>query len=175
MWWAASLEDGGELKSEARPPVRSRAGTRISPCEVRAMPSDWQVTLDKVETITTCAERLREMRNNSEITDSRAFTRSFVKETEVRPDRAVIYSAIHTPPQAEPGRQAGYLITCCSRNILPSSTPTRRLSVRLGKHRVIITTVHITLNDCPLCSGRLTIALSLRGVSENIRPTDVTT
>ena len=88
------MEDGGELRSEARPPVRSRAGTRISPCEVRAMPSDWQVTLEKVETITTYAERLSVMPNNSETTDLRAFSWSFVKETEVRLSREAIRSAI---------------------------------------------------------------------------------
>ena len=55
------------------------------------------MTLDKVETITTFAQDMSEYLRTSELTESRAFIRSFVKEIEVRPGRAVIHYTIPTP------------------------------------------------------------------------------
>ena len=72
--------------------------------EARAMLSERRVTLDKVETITAYAEELSEVLRTSEITESRAFIRSFVKEIEVRPGRAVIHYTIPTPEDSPIGR-----------------------------------------------------------------------
>ena len=71
--------------------------------EARAMLSERRVTLDKVETITAYANELREVLRTSEITESRAFIRSFVKEIEVRPGRAVIHYTIPTPEDSPIG------------------------------------------------------------------------
>ena len=71
--------------------------------EARAMLSERRVTLDKVETITAYANELSEVLRTSEITESRAFIRSFVKEIEVRPGRAVIHYTIPTPEDSPIG------------------------------------------------------------------------
>ena len=62
--------------------------------EARAMLSKRRVTLDKVETITAFAKDMSEFLKTSELTESRAFIRSFVKEIEVRPGRAAIHYTI---------------------------------------------------------------------------------
>ena len=71
--------------------------------EARAMLSERRVTLDKVETITAYANELSEVLRTSEITESRAFIRSFVKEIEVRPGSVVIHYTIPTPEDSPIG------------------------------------------------------------------------
>ena len=65
--------------------------------EARSMLSKRRVTLDKVETITAFAEDMSEFLKTSDLTESRAFIRSFVKEIEVRPGKAVIRYTIPMP------------------------------------------------------------------------------
>ena len=55
------------------------------------MLSQRRVTLDKVETITAFARDMSEFLKTSELTESRAFIRSFVKEIQVSPGRATIH------------------------------------------------------------------------------------
>ena len=71
--------------------------------EARSVLSERRVTLDNVETITAYAEELSEVLRTSEITESRAFIRSFVKEIEVQPGRAVIHYTIPTPEDSPIG------------------------------------------------------------------------
>ena len=61
------------------------------------------LTLDKVETITAFAKDMSEFLKTSELTESRAFIRSFVKEIEVRPGRATIHYTIPTPEDSSIG------------------------------------------------------------------------
>ena len=65
--------------------------------EARAVLSKRRVTLDKMETITAFAQDMSEYLKTSELTESRAFIRSFVKEIEVRPGKATIHYSIPTP------------------------------------------------------------------------------
>ena len=65
--------------------------------EARAVLSKRRVTLDKIETITAFAQDMSEYLKTSELTESRAFIRSFVKEIEVRPGKATIHYSISTP------------------------------------------------------------------------------
>ena len=65
--------------------------------EARAMLSKRRVILDKVETITAFAKDMSEFLKTSELTESRAFIRSFVKEIAIRPGRATIRYTIPTP------------------------------------------------------------------------------
>ena len=62
-----------------------------------------RVTLDRVDTITTFARDLSEYLRTSELTGSRAFIRSFVKEIEVRPGRATIHYTLPTPQDSPIG------------------------------------------------------------------------
>ena len=71
--------------------------------EARAILSKRRVTLDKVETITAFAQDMSEYLKTSDLTQSRAFIRSFVKEVAVRPGRATIHYAIPTPEDSPIG------------------------------------------------------------------------
>ena len=71
--------------------------------EARAILSRRRVTLDKVETITAFAKDMSEYLKTSELTESRAFIRSFVKEIEVRPGKATIHYSIPTPEDSPIG------------------------------------------------------------------------
>ena len=62
--------------------------------EARAILSKRRVTLDKLETITAFAQDLSEYLKTSELTESKAFIRSFVREIEVRPGKATIHYTI---------------------------------------------------------------------------------
>ena len=65
--------------------------------DARATLRQRRVTLDKMETITAFAQDMSEYLKTSELTESRAFIRSFVKEIEVRPGKATIHYSIPTP------------------------------------------------------------------------------
>ncbi|MDE2942107.1 MAG: hypothetical protein OXP10_07190, partial [Chloroflexota bacterium] len=71
--------------------------------DARAMLSKRRVTLDKVETIAAFALDISEFLRESEITESRAFIRSFISEIEVRPGRATIHYSIPTPEDSPIG------------------------------------------------------------------------
>ena len=71
--------------------------------EARSTLSQRRVTLDKAETITAFAQDMSEYLRTSELTESRAFIRSFVKEIDVRPGRAVIHYTIPTPEDSPIG------------------------------------------------------------------------
>ncbi len=53
--------------------------------------------LDSADTIAAFAEEMSEFLKSSEVTETRAFVQSFVKEIEVRPGKAVIVYSIPTP------------------------------------------------------------------------------
>ena len=55
------------------------------------------VTLDSMETITAFANDMSEYLRTSELTGTRAFIRSFVKEIEVRQGTATIHYTLPTP------------------------------------------------------------------------------
>lgn len=59
--------------------------------------------LDSVEAITAFAEEMSEFLRTSELTESRAFIRSFVKEIAVKPGTATIRYTIPTPPDSPIG------------------------------------------------------------------------
>ena len=65
--------------------------------EAREALSKRRVTLDRMETITDFARDMSEYLKTSELTESRAFIRSFVKEIAVRPGKATIHYTIPTP------------------------------------------------------------------------------
>ena len=71
--------------------------------EARAALSERRVTLDSADTIAAFAEDMSEFLKTSELTESRAFIRSFVKEVAVRPGRATIHYTIPTPEDSPIG------------------------------------------------------------------------
>ena len=65
--------------------------------EARAVLSDRRVTLDDVETIMAFAKDMSEFLTKSELTESRTFIRSFVREIKVRPGKATIRYTLPMP------------------------------------------------------------------------------
>ena len=68
--------------------------------EARAMLAERRVLLDSADTIAAFAEEMSEFLRTSEITETRAFVRSFVKAILVGPGRATIHYTIPTPPDS---------------------------------------------------------------------------
>ena len=71
--------------------------------EAREILSKRRVTLDKMETITELAKDMSQYLKTSELTQSRAFIRSFVKEVAVRPGGATILYTLPTPEDSPIG------------------------------------------------------------------------
>ncbi len=66
----------------------------ISAEGARAILSERRVVLDDVKTIAAFAEDMSDFLMTSEITESRAFIKSFVKEIKVKPGKATVYYTI---------------------------------------------------------------------------------
>ena len=71
--------------------------------EARVMLSQRRVVLDDVNTITAYAQDMSEFLKTSELTETKAFVRSFVKEVLVRPGGATIIYTIPTPEDSPIG------------------------------------------------------------------------
>ena len=65
--------------------------------EARAGLSERRIVLDKVQTITAYAQEMSEFLATSELTESKAFIRSFVKEIAVAPGAATIRYTVPMP------------------------------------------------------------------------------
>ena len=74
-----------------------------SAAESRAMLSERRDVLDDVDTIAAFAEDMSEFLMTSEITESRAFIKSFVKEIVVKPGKATVFYTLPTPPDSPIG------------------------------------------------------------------------
>ena len=71
--------------------------------QARAALAERRSLLDSVETITAFAREMSEFLRTSELTESKAFIRSFVREIAVSPGQAVIHYTIPTPPDGPAG------------------------------------------------------------------------
>ena len=71
--------------------------------EARRLLSDRRQFLDSADTIATFAEDMSEFLKTSELTQTRAFVHSFVKEIEVKPGTAAIVYSIPTPEDSPIG------------------------------------------------------------------------
>ena len=71
--------------------------------DARAVLAERRVVLDDVDTITAHAKEMSEFLKTSELTETRAFVRSFVKEVVVRPGKATILYTIPTPEDSPIG------------------------------------------------------------------------
>ncbi len=78
---------------------------KIATEEARMALAERREVLDVVDTITAYAQDMRESLLKSDLTESRAFIKSFVKEIDVAPGRAVIRYSIPLPEDSRiPGR-----------------------------------------------------------------------
>ena len=71
--------------------------------EARRLLSDRRQFLDSADTIATFVEDMSEFLKTSELTQTRAFVHSFVKEIEVKPGKAAIVYSIPTPEDSPIG------------------------------------------------------------------------
>ena len=71
--------------------------------EARALLSDRRQFLDSADTIAAFAADMSEFLKSSELTETKAFVRSFVKEIVVKPGRAAIVYSIPTPDDSPAG------------------------------------------------------------------------
>ena len=71
--------------------------------EARALLSERRQFLDSADTIAAFAAEMSEFLKSSELTETKAFVRSFVKEIVVKPGRAAIVYSIPTPDDSPAG------------------------------------------------------------------------
>ena len=71
--------------------------------EARALLSDRRQFLDSADTIAAFAAEMSDFLKSSELTETKAFVRSFVKEIVVKPGRAAIVYSIPTPDDSPAG------------------------------------------------------------------------
>ncbi len=71
--------------------------------DARAMLADRRLMLDSADTIAAFAKEMSEFLKTSELTETKAFVRSFVKEVVVRPGKAEIVYTIPTPEHSPIG------------------------------------------------------------------------
>ena len=71
--------------------------------EARAILAERRVMLDSADTIATFAADMSEFLKTSDLTETKAFVRSFVKEIEVKPGKAAIVYSIPTPQDSPIG------------------------------------------------------------------------
>ena len=71
--------------------------------EARTLLADRRVMLDSADVIATFAEEMSEFLKTSELTETRSFVHSFVKEVEVKPGKAAIVYSIPTPEDSPVG------------------------------------------------------------------------
>ena len=71
--------------------------------EARALLKERRQFLDSADTIATFAAEMSEFLKTSELTETRAFVHSFVKEVEVKPGKAAIVYSIPTPEDSPIG------------------------------------------------------------------------
>ena len=84
--------------------LRERKGNLESAAdEARAVLAERRQYLDGADTIATFAEEMSEFLTTSELTETKAFVHSFVKEVQVKPGRAAIIYSIPTPEDSPLG------------------------------------------------------------------------
>ena len=71
--------------------------------EARAVLAERRQYLDSADTIAAFAEEMSEFLTTSELTETKAFVQSFVKEIQVKPGRAAIVYSLPTPEDSPIG------------------------------------------------------------------------
>jgi len=73
--------------------------------EARSMLAERRAVLDSADTIAAFAEEMSEFLKTSELTETRAFVKSFVKEVLVKPGRAAVIYSLPMPDDSPMGTQ----------------------------------------------------------------------
>ena len=84
--------------------LRERKETlEVAAEEARGLLKERRQLLDSADTIATFAEEMSDFLKTSELTETRAFVHSFVKEVQVKPGKAAIIYSIPTPDDSPIG------------------------------------------------------------------------
>ena len=97
------MADASERIREHREHRERKEKLEIAAEGARALLSDRRQFLDSAETIATFAAEMSEFLKTSELTETKAFVRSFVKEIVVKAGRAAIVYSIPTPDDSPAG------------------------------------------------------------------------
>ena len=99
LWYAVETSDLeiNDILPRLRQHQESQQRLETTADDARSTLSEHRAILDSVETITAFAGEMSEFLRTSELTESRAFIRSFVKEIAVKPGTATIRYTIPTP------------------------------------------------------------------------------
>ena len=105
--------------------------------EARALLAERRVTLDSADTIAIFAADMSEFLKTSELTETRAFIQSFVKEVRVKPGRAAIIYSIPTPEDSPIGGAGATEVALSGRVMSTVRTGGPRASVTGSKVQLL--------------------------------------
>ncbi len=105
IWNAIETTDIGmaDASDRIREHRERKERLEIAAEEARALLGERRQFLDSADVIATFAEEMSEFLKTSELTETRAFVRSFVREVEVKPGKAAIVYSIPTPEDSPMG------------------------------------------------------------------------
>ena len=105
IWQAIETTDieMADASDRIREHRERKENLEIAAEEARAILAERRVMLDSADTIATFAAEMSEFLKTSELTETKAFVRSFVKEIEVKPGKAAIVYSIPTPQDSPIG------------------------------------------------------------------------
>ena len=95
--------DVSDASSRIREHRERREKLELAADEARAVLAERRMMLDRVETIASFARDMGNFLMNSNVTETKAFIQTFVKEIAVRPGRATIHYTIPTPEDSPMG------------------------------------------------------------------------
>ena len=102
-WGDGSDTEMADASDRIREHRERKETLEIAAEEARALLKERRQFLDSADTIATFAEEMSDFLKTSELTETRAFVHSFVKEVVVKPGRAAIVYSIPTPDDSPMG------------------------------------------------------------------------
>ena len=105
LWYAVETSDMeiNDILPRIRQHQERQERLEIAAGQARALLTERRTMLDSAETITTYVKEMSDFLQTSELTESRAFIRSFVREIAVKPGGALILYTIPSPPDSPIG------------------------------------------------------------------------
>ena len=108
VWHFISKSDGIDVAAASDHIVELRErkeNLESAADEARAVLAERRQYLDSADTIAAFTEEMSEFLTTSELTETKAFAHSFVKEIQVKPGRAAIIYSIPTPDDSPLGER----------------------------------------------------------------------
>ncbi len=136
LWYAVETSDLeiNDILPRIRQHQERQERLELAADEARARLKGRRALLDSVEVITAYAREMNEFLRTSEVTESRAFIRSFVKEIVVKRGTAMVRYTIPTPPDSpiDGGDAAEFGLSGRVISTVSSGTPERTRTSAFG-------------------------------------------